>query len=272
MLIKRLLTLGTIAMFPAVAQVASAPDSREEVAPRQHGPVKDLVDLGNGASTSSNWSGYAIPGTSFTSAKASWTVPAANCASGRQYAAFWVGMDGYTSSTVEQTGTDSDCTGGNPSYYAWYQFYPNPSYQIASLKIAPGDRMAAKVVYSGSQFIIAIEDVTTGKSYSTSATVPGAARSSAEWVAEAPCCTADGALLPLADFGSVLFGEDSTAIGGTNSAADSANSGVIGVFPAIQEITMTNGNGLQSGILKAYPSGLSDGTSFSVTWGFPITQ
>jgi hypothetical protein len=35
---------------------------------------------------------------------------------------------------------------------------------------------------------------------------------------------------------------------------------------------MTAGAGIVSGILKAFPSGLSDGTSFSVTWGFPITQ
>ena len=26
--------------------------------------------------------------------------------------------------TVEQTGTDSDCNGGSPVYYAWYEFYP----------------------------------------------------------------------------------------------------------------------------------------------------
>jgi hypothetical protein len=76
-----------------------------------------------------------------------------------------VGLDGYTSETVEQTGTDSDCDGRRPSYYAWYEFYPAGSFEI-NMTIKPGDRMSAKVVYSGSEFTIMIEDVTTGKSYS----------------------------------------------------------------------------------------------------------
>jgi len=251
-------------MLPAFAQVSSAPpssDATEKIAPRQHRPIKDRVEHGNGTSTSNNWSGYAVLGSSFTSAKASWTVPRATCSSGDQYAAFWVGLDGYTSTTVEQTGTDSDCVGRNPSYYAWYEFYPNPSFVIGSLTIKPGDQMSASVVYSGGQFTITIKDVTTGKSYTKSSTVSGAARSSAEWIAEAPS-TFSG-VLPLADFGTVLFGEDSTGIGGTNYATDSSTSGPIGSFSNIEEITMESLRRAK----EAVPSALSsDGTSFSVTW------
>ncbi|MGA2588777.1 MAG: G1 family glutamic endopeptidase [Bryobacteraceae bacterium] len=263
MITKRLGILGAIAILPAFAQVSSAPASMEKIAPRQHRPIKDRVEHGDGTSTSSNWSGYAVLGTSFTSAKASWTVPTATCSSGDQYAAFWVGLDGYSSSTVEQTGTDSDCDGKNPSYYAWYEFYPHPSFEISSLTIKPGDHMSASVVYNGSEFTITIEDVTTGKSYTKSSTVRGAKRSSAEWIAEAPCCTSGGGILPLADFGTVLFGEDSTGVSGTNFAVDSTTSGPIGAFPSIEEITMeTSGK-----VKEATPSGLSgDGTSFSVTW------
>jgi hypothetical protein len=266
MLTKRLGILGAIAILPAFAQVSSgsaSPDINERIAPRQHRPIKDRTEHGDGTATSTNWSGYAVLGSSFTSAKASWIVPTATCKSGDQYAAFWVGLDGYSSSTVEQTGTDSDCVGKNPSYYAWYEFYPNPSYEITSLTIKPGDRMSASVVYSGSEFTVTIEDVTTGKSYNKSSTVRGAQRSSAEWIAEAPCCTARGGILPLADFGTVLFGEDSTGITGTNYATDSATSGPIGSFATIEAITMES----SSGAKEAIPSGLSsDGTSFSVTW------
>jgi len=28
------------------------------------------------------------------------------------------------SDSVEQTGTDSDCDGGSPGYYGWYEMYP----------------------------------------------------------------------------------------------------------------------------------------------------
>src|SRR5580658_66226 len=261
MFTKRFVILGVIAILPAFAQVSSAP--MEKIAPRQHRPIKDRVEHGDGTSTSTNWSGYAVLGTSFTSAKASWTVPTATCSSGDQYAAFWVGLDGYSSSSVEQTGTDSDCDGRNPSYYAWYEFYPHPSFEISSLSIKPGDHMSASVVYSGGEFTITIEDVTTGKSYTKSSTVSGAARSSAEWIAEAPCCTARGGFLPLADFGTVLFGDDNTGVSGTNYATDSTTTGAIGAFSSIEEISMDSSKGEK----EAVPSALSsDGTSFSVTW------
>jgi hypothetical protein len=221
------------------------------------------MDHGDGMAATENWSGYAVLGTSFTSAYASWIVPTATCSSGDQYAAFWVGLDGYNSGTVEQTGTSSDCVGSQPNYYAWYEFYPQPSFVIGSLTITPGDHMAATVVYNGSEFTVTIKDETTGKAFRRSSAVSGAQRSSAEWIAEAPCCTAVGGILPLADFGTVLFGDDSTGVAYTCDAVDSSTKGPIGVFPTIEEITMvTNG-----GVIEAIPSGLSgDGKSFSVTW------
>jgi len=33
--------------------------------------------------------------------------------------------DTFNSTSVEQLGTDSDCDSGTPSYYAWYEMYPN---------------------------------------------------------------------------------------------------------------------------------------------------
>jgi hypothetical protein len=264
MLIKRFGILAAIAVLPALSQVSGDPASMEKMAPRQHRPVLNLVDQGNGTSSSSNWSGYAIPGSSFTSATASWTVPAANCGSGEQYAAFWVGIDGYSSSTVEQTGTDSDCVGGTPTYYAWYEFYPRPAFEFGSMTIQPGDSMSASVVYNGSEFTVTLKDVTAGESRSKTETVSSAARSSAEWVVEA-----SGGNLNLTDFGVVFFGENSTSVSGTNYATDSAASGAIGAFPAVEAIVMTTGGGAASGIVKAYPSALSDGTSFSVIWKTP---
>src|SRR5215467_11203890 len=63
--------------------------------------------LSHGVATaqSTNWSGYAATTGTYTSVSASWIQPAGNCPSwfGSQYAAFWVGLDGFSSSTVEQT-------------------------------------------------------------------------------------------------------------------------------------------------------------------------
>src|SRR5262249_704814 len=85
-----------------------------------------IVHLHNGLnSTSSNWSRYANTGRTLTDVKGSWTQPSATCSSGQTaYSSFWVGIDGDTTNTVEQTGTDADCASGTPTYYAWYEMYP----------------------------------------------------------------------------------------------------------------------------------------------------
>lgn len=264
--------------MPALAQIpkvvpAQVPSITGDVlAPRQHAPRKPydkatpfVIDNVT-VEESTNWSGYAVTGSSFTKALGSWTVPTVNCSTTpNTYSSFWVGIDGWTSSTVEQTGTDSDCDGTTPSYYAWYEFYPNPSYLISSVPVSPGNVISASVTYSGSEFTITLTNETTGKSYSRSARVRSAKRSSAEWIAEAPCCTNAGGILPLSDFGIVYFGDDYTAVANTNDATDSSASGNIGAFGSnIYESIMVNGS---TGANEAVPSSLSaDGTSFSVTW------
>jgi hypothetical protein len=70
-------------------------------------------------STSTNWSGYAVTGGRYTSVSASWTQPAVNCSvTPTGWSSFWVGLDGDTSNTVEQTGTEADCSSGPALYSA----------------------------------------------------------------------------------------------------------------------------------------------------------
>jgi hypothetical protein len=243
-------------------KVASSP-STAVVSPSQHAPRRALglhpdQVIGNVTlAESSNWSGYAVTGYSFTQAKGSWTVPSVDCtAIPNSSASFWVGLDGWVSDTVEQTGTDSDCNGEAPSYYAWYEFFPRAGVTIASVPISPGDQMSAQVTYNGSEFTITITNETTGQSYSKSSTVAGAKRESAEWIAEW-----NGN--KLSDFGTVPFGEDYTDVSGTNYAADSSTSGTIGDFGRhVWKSIMVGDLGVE-----AVPSSLSpNGTSFAVTW------
>lgn len=273
MLSMRLGILGALALAPAFAQVSNVSLSQtttERTTPRRFGPIRDKFERGDGTASSTNWSGYAVLGSSFTSAYGSWKVPTATCSGvrGYQYAAFWVGLDGYSSDTVEQTGTLSDCSGRNPSYYAWYEFYPENLVEITSFAINPGDVISASVVYnpSNAEFTVTITDETTGGTYSTSSTVSGAARSSAEWIAEAPCCTFNGGILPLSDFGTVGFGGDYTGLASTNYATDTTTSGAIGSFP-IADIEEINKVGTRTSPQTSTCSGLSsDGTSFTCTW------
>ena len=162
-------------------------------------------DLSRQSVVSNNWSGYAANGSTYTSVSAYWHEPTGHCTSGTQYAAFWVGLDGYDSSTVEQTGTDSDCAGSSPRYYGWYEMYPANPVNFSN-PVSPGDNMYASVTHgSGSSYTLVLKDETKGWSKTVHSSLAGAANSSAEVIVEAPCCTASGGSLPLADFGSISF-------------------------------------------------------------------
>jgi hypothetical protein len=199
-------------------------------------------------STSSNWSGYATTGTRYTDVKGSWTQPAATCQSGEtSYSAFWVGLDGDTTNTVEQTGTEANCANGTPQYFAWYEMYPKFPVNLGR-PVAPGDSMSAEVSANGKGgFILTISDATRHWTFSTSQRLHRAQLGSAEWIAEAP--SGAGGVLPLADFGKAYF------------ASCTANGVALGANPNVDAITMA-----ANGVTKAVPSGLSGGTAFSVTW------
>jgi hypothetical protein len=160
--------------------------------------------------TSENWAGYVATGATnkFTSVSASWVQPAATCTSGDQYSAFWVGLDGYTSSTVEQTGSAADCVGKTAQYYAWWEIYPAAETEITGHPVKAGDHFTASVTYSSpDDYTLTITDSTESPTwtYTTTQTLAGAKRSSAEVIAEAPCCTNRGGILPLTNFGTVDY-------------------------------------------------------------------
>jgi hypothetical protein len=161
---------------------------------------------------SSNWSGYAATGGNgaFNSVSASWTQPTATCNDdGDEYAAFWVGLDGFNSNSVEQTGTDSDCSGGSPDYYGWYEMYPaDPVYY--NDPVSPGDSMSASVSVSGDTYTLVLTDNTQGWTETQNISESGLSDSSAEVITEAP--SSDTGPLPLADFGTINY-SGSTANG-----------------------------------------------------------
>ncbi len=210
--------------------------------------------------TSSNWGGYAVetclnsPASGVVSdVKGTWTEPSVTCTAGETaYSSFWVGIDGYSSGTVEQTGTDSDCHSGTPTYYAWYEMYPKSSVNIA-LTILPGDTISAEVHYQGSgNFVLTLTDVTSGQTFQTTKMLKHADRSSAEWIDEAP---SGGGILPLADFGTVHFSNCAVTLNGVSGS-------IVGSAWQTAQITMSS-----SGTVKATTSAVtSPYTAFSATW------
>lgn len=156
--------------------------------------------------SSSNWSGYVLSDANgtFRSVSATWAEPAATCPSTQvQYASFWVGLDGYKSHTVEQTGSDSDCIGNTPSYYGWYEMYPAYPVNFPN-PVSPGDVMSASVAFSGTKtYTLVLKDVTRGWTQTITKNASGLDRSSAEVITEAP--TGSAGVLPLSDFGTVKY-------------------------------------------------------------------
>jgi peptidase A4-like protein len=214
---------------------------------------------GRTTAESTNWSGYAATGANgaFNSVSATWTEPTATCTSsggGRHgrggsdsYAAFWVGLDGYNSDSVEQTGSDSDCDGTTPDYYGWYEMYPaNPVYYTNTVK--PGDAMSASVTFSGTEtYTLVLKDTTQGWTQTQTINESGFDRSSAEVITEAP--SSESGVLPLADFGTVNYG--SSDANGTSLGSQSPT-----------EIVMIDNSGAD----KDSTSAINSGGGFSNTW------
>ncbi len=199
---------------------------------------------------STNWSGYADTSTTFSTAAGNWTEPSVSCSGGRtSYAAFWVGIDGFTSGSVEQDGTLAECSGGRAFYFSWWEMYPTNAIQTVGSSVQPGDSISASVARSGTSYTLKVTDSShSANSFTTTQSCSSCANSSAEWIAEAP--SGSGGVLPLADFHSW------TLSGAT------VNSGVISSFTD-DEITMIN----SSGQVKAQPGSLNgSGNGFSVTW------
>ena len=199
---------------------------------------------------SSNWSGYAATGGTFTSVTGTWTVPQPSGTSAGADAT-WVGIGGVNTRDLIQAGTQSMASGGGSvRYEAWIEMLPDSS-QSVPLTVRPGDSVTVTITeQTAGSWLITIKNNTTTRSYSTTVSY-SSSRSSAEWIEEAP--SSGRSVVPLNDFGVVTFTNGSAVKNGQTVTISGAGA---------TAITMING----SRQAIAQPSTLtSDGASFSVT-------
>ena len=276
---SRITRSGLAAAAPALAAlllvVAAGPGSAvgtaaAATAVRDARPADVHMAGGHGPANSLDWAGYSVTGTLLTSAAGSWTQPGATCIGKKgSQSAFWVGIDGYASSdpTVQQVGTDADCTTGTkkvpsaPVYYAWYEMYPGAivTLNTVTYPVSPDDALSATVSGLGSTFTLSLVDF--GRwTFSTVQVMPGKPPvtpqdSSAEWIAEAPstCKGTRCKAVSLTDFGTVGF---------TGASVDGLP--VNPTSAATHQITMTKNT--KGTIVKASVSPLAGGNAFTVTW------
>jgi hypothetical protein len=223
-------------------------------------------------STSSNWCGY-VAQTSFptggagtvSDVKATWSVPFVMGGTTDAYSANWIGIDGYSSFTVEQLGTEQDWIGGKAFYGAWWEMVPDNFEQfIRTLVISPGDVMSAEVRWiSGDQYSLSMTDVTTGHSFATvQRMTTSTERRSAEWIVEAPTIettvgtrTVD-VIATFPNLGPSPFSACSLAVNGTTGSISNT------IWQYDPVVLATD----PGGALLAAPSALSvSGTAFVVT-------
>jgi hypothetical protein len=239
---------GLLALVPAVAVVAFVGTATAAAVGRD-GVVRAVPGAPNhkiSNSTSTNWAGYAVTGGTYKTVTSSWVQPAVTC-SGTAYSSFWVGIDGDTSGTVEQTGTESDCNGSTPVYSSWYEMYPKFPVNYPD-PVSPGDHFTATVATDGKgSFTLTLSNTTRGWTESVAKRLKSARLASAEVIAEAP--SSSGGVLPLANFGTASF-----------SGSQVNGSALTSTTPGIDPITMQSGS-----TVKAQPSSISNG-AFSVTW------
>jgi hypothetical protein len=138
------------------------------------------------ASTNSSvWAGYAITASTITTVTGTFTLPQVDCTSyGRTDMAFWVGIDGFNTPTVEQTGVEAACGPDGLVYKPWYETFPQPAVYIDQ-SAAAGDHFTVTVQRAEPHtYALTLQDTTTPWTYTTTQTAQDDADATAEWIVE----------------------------------------------------------------------------------------
>jgi Peptidase A4 family len=151
-----------------------------------------------------NWSGYADTSTvngAFTKVSGQWKTPTVSCSKEDRLTSEWVGLDGFSSSTVEQAGTLDWCYRRTATYFTWYEMFPAGTVAVGR-SLHPGDQISASVSTDGSgNYTLKVTDSTHPRnSFSKTKTCDTSTclDTSAEWVAERPAFSIG--IAPLANY------------------------------------------------------------------------
>ena len=214
----------------AAAGIVNAP---RHVVPLGQAPHGNGHGHGGGGSTStygwasSNWSGYAVDTSTYSSITGQWVVPTVSPAKGSTYSSTWIGIDGFNNSSLIQTGTEQDYSGGSAQYYAWWEILPAPETEITTSTkdhVAPGDHMTAQIVNDGNgNWTITLSDTTQGWTFSPPPQPYSGPATSAEWIEEAP--TIGGHVATLANYGQATFNPGT--VNGVNPGLVASDGGVM---------------------------------------------
>jgi hypothetical protein len=165
------------------------------------------------------WGGYVVDALT-VDVEADWTVPDIDChVDGRGVStnmSMWIGVGGWGTETVAQTGIDARCVRGTPSYYAWWELETGDVGGVeldeARYPVRKGDRMHARVeTFDGRAFTFTLRNENHGawkfhEKHSFPAGV-SVALNSGEAIVETPTFSNNGGtyLQPLTKFADFKF-------------------------------------------------------------------
>jgi hypothetical protein len=239
---------------------------------------------------SPNWSGYVARSPKghrvfYTSATATWTVPAAKCsakgAKARTYSTTWVGLGGYAYETQEEVGTNSNCTAaGKGYYYSWFELVPYLSYPVTIKDtLHAGDVVTGltKVLKAAKRVELQLKDLTAGWTFTTKISWAAPDETSADFVVEAPaeCVYYTCTEASLANFGAVSMHGISIIGNGKSGSLTDPRFAVTGVklvpgrlrVPTLNPNARTDKQGRAASPAGATPGPVSsDGRSFHIRW------
>ena len=206
-----------------------------------------------------NWAGYVDDnsrGNTYTAMTGKWTQPTIECARSTdlEIAAFWVGLDGWGSSTVEQDGTLGMCDDGAISYYDWWEMYPSNSIQLDK-QISASDVVTSSIAFASGEYRLTVTDHTHRSDSFTQVATCGSTPckdSTAEWIAERPGTGSGFVVLP-------NFGKWKVSRASVTSGTKSVISGF-----ADDAINMVSSTGTST--LVTVSALNAKGAGFTATW------
>lgn len=209
---------ATVYTHPSV-NIVNEP--RQPVKPGHGLSPNTLGSVTNYGWAASNWSGYAVTGSTYNDITGNWTVPTVSQSKGNTYSSSWIGIDGYSNSDLIQTGTEQDYVHGHAQYDAWWEILPAAETVITSMVVSPGDQMSAHIHNNGNgTWTIRLNDVTRNESFTTTQAYTGPG-TSAEWIQEAP--EINGQISTLAHYGQTTF--DPGTVNGASPQFNSNDAG-----------------------------------------------
>jgi Peptidase A4 family len=162
-------------------------------------PALGARSSNNPTTGSFNWSGYAQSGAptgTYTGVTATFKVPTVNISlSGKQFSSDWVGIGGFSDSTLVQAGIEADNLNGTAFYQAWTEIIPAAENPL-TLVIHAGDTVKVTVLeIAANKWKMTVKDVTLNTTASrtvvyTSSNGGPSSRASVEAITERPCIKA----------------------------------------------------------------------------------